>query len=360
MKVLLINTVNLEANGISTFIINVASQLVKKYIDVTILTPNKVNDDLLITLKDQDIHLKQIPGRMSNPIKYFNSLKAYLSSEKFDVVHVNGSSTTMAIELFAAKLAGVNKRIAHSHNTETEHYIINKLLRPLFEISITDRLACSEAAGKWLFNNKQFSIIMNGISLNNYKFSEDQRKKYRQKLNVKSNEILLGHVGYFNYQKNQIFLVKLLKELPTNYKLVLIGEGKELNNVKTKAKTLNLTNRIIFTGTVNNVQDYLNAMDIFLLPSNFEGQPFVLVEASANGLNCVVSDKVSKENDLVNNLSFVNLSNVKKWLTVIKSSNVNGSKRIINSNKYCWELSNKGYDSNDISKLMKVYRSKND
>lgn len=94
------------------------------------------------------------------------------------------------------------------------------------------------------------------------------------------------------------------------------------------------------------------------MPSNFEGQPFVLVEASANGLNCVVSDKVSKENDLVNNLFFVNLANVKKWLEVIKSSNVEGS-RIINSNKYCLELSNKGYDSNNISKLIEIYRSKN-
>lgn len=360
MKVLLINTVNFEVNGISTFIINVARELVKNNIDVTILASNKVDSKLKNTLKKQGIHLKIISGRMSKPIKYFNSLKAYLSSEKFDVVHVNGNSTTMAVELFAAKLAGINKRIAHSHNTTTEHPIVNKILRPLFEVCVNGRVACNEAAGKWLFRNSKFTVIPNGVKLHNYRFVEDRRKKYRKKLHVNNDEVLLGHVGEFNYQKNQLFLIKLIKKLPENYKLILIGEGKELNNVKKEVEALNLTNKIIFTGTVNNVQDYLNAMDVFLLPSNFEGQPFVLVEASANGLNCVVSDKVSKENDLVNNLSFVNLSNVKKWLTVIKSSNVNGSKRIINSNKYCWELSNKGYNSNDISKLMKIYRSKND
>lgn len=135
MKILLINTVNLEANGISTFIINIAKQLVNKNLDVTILAPNEVDSNLMKSLKNDGIHLKEISGRSSNLINYFIKLKRYLSYEKFDVVHVNGNSTTMAIELLAAKLAGVKLRIAHSHNTTTEHLFVNKLLRPIFEYS---------------------------------------------------------------------------------------------------------------------------------------------------------------------------------------------------------------------------------
>ena len=124
MKVLLVNTVSLDANGISTFIINTASQLVKRNIDVTILAPNKVENKLVENLRGKGISIKEITERRTNPIKYFKNLKRYLSFEKFDVIHVNGNSTTMAIELFAAKLAGVSKRIAHSHNTTTQHPVI--------------------------------------------------------------------------------------------------------------------------------------------------------------------------------------------------------------------------------------------
>lgn len=356
MKVLLINTVNLEANGISTFIINTASQLAKNNIDVTILAPNKVNRGLVITLKRQDIHLKQILGRMSNPIKYFNNLKIYLSSEKFDVVHVNGNSTTMAIELFAAKLAKIKLRIAHSHNTKTEHSFTNKLLRPLFNYSVNGRLACNEAAGKWLFKRKKFIIVRNGIDLNKYKYSLEQRKKIRKELDIKPNQKLLGHVGYFNYQKNQIFLVHVLKKLPNDYKLIFIGEGNDLKNVNAEVDKHNLKDRVIFTGNVTNVPDYLSAMDLFLLPSRFEGQPFVLIESSASGLRNIISDNVSVETNICKNNTYVNLTDIGAWISAIKK--VTLSDREERSLKYSSILEYKGYNSSkNAYKLLNFYKN---
>ena len=115
MKVLLVNTVSLDANGISTFIINTASQLVKRNIDVTILAPNKVENKLVENLRGKGISIKEITERRTNPIKYFKNLKRYLSFEKFDVIHVNGNSTTMAIELFAAKINSICKRKIINH-----------------------------------------------------------------------------------------------------------------------------------------------------------------------------------------------------------------------------------------------------
>lgn len=358
MKVLLINTVNFEANGISTFIINVARELVKNNIDVTILASNKVDSKLKNTLKKQGIHLKIISGRMSKPIKYFNSLKAYLSSEKFDVVHVNGNSTTMAVELSAAKLAGINKRIAHSHNTTTEHPIVNKILRPLFEVCVNGRVACNEAAGKWLFRNSKFTVIPNGINLNDYFFSEYKRRAYRQKLRVKDDDILLGHVGEFNYQKNQIFLVNLIKKLPSNYKLILIGKGEKLDGVKKEVDKLNVKDRVIFTGVINNVSDYLNAIDVLTLPSHFEGQPFVLVEAAAAGLNCVVSDNVSKEVNICNNVVFCTL-NEEKWMRALTKYKVISENREQKSQRAISRLSKCGYSMQDnINRIEKYYNQR--
>lgn len=352
MKILLVNTVGLDTNGISTFIINSAKFLSKRKNKVSILVSNNVNIRIKNELSNNNIDLKIIKNRKSSPIKYFYYVKKYLSKEKFDIVHVNGSSTTMSIELFAAKMAKVKGRIAHSHNTTTEHPFINYLLRPLFEYSVNGRLACNISAGKWLFNNKPFDVIPNGIDLSIYDFNLDTRLKYREKMKVKDNEVLLGHVGYFNYQKNQAFLVDLLRYLPVNYKLVLIGNGSEYQDVKNKAKSIGIDKKIIFTNAINNVQDYLNAIDVFLLPSKFEGQPFVIIEALANGLPCVISDKVSKEIDVSNNSYFVSLE-IQQWNKKIQEiEKVNRKKQSLNNQEY---LKQSGYDIKQIGQILENF-----
>lgn len=355
MKVLMINTVNLEANGISTFIINSAKELAKMGINITILAPNKIRKKLAIELLQNNIHLKEIENRNSNPLKYFLQLKKYLSCQNFDIVHVNGNSTTMAIELFAARLAGIKIRIAHSHNTTTEHAIINHVLRPLFEFNVNGRLACNKAAGKWLFRNKNFTVIQNGINLSSYRFNFKKRERIRSELHIKKNEVLLGHVGEFNYQKNQTFLINLMRKLPSLYKLVLIGEGENLYKVKSEVNKYKLNNRIIFTGVINNVSDYLSAIDIFLLPSKFEGQPFVLIEATASGLNCIASNKVSRETNLVENIKYIPLTQTNRWIHDIRKLNFKYRDR--NTIKYINKLQIKGYDlKHNTEQLIKFYK----
>ena len=184
MKVLLINTVPLEANGISTFIINSAEVMSKKGVNVTITAPNKVNSKLKDKLRKKGISIVEIMNRMRNPIRYFIELKKLLAQYNYDVVHVNGNSTTMAIELLAAKQESIKLRIAHSHNTTTEHPFVNRILRPVFEKNINGRLACNDAAGKWLFKNKKYTVIKNGIFLNNYTFNTSTRKSIREKYKI--------------------------------------------------------------------------------------------------------------------------------------------------------------------------------
>lgn len=352
MKVLLINTVPLEANGISTFIINSAKLLSKRKNQVSILASNNVDKKIREDLKQSGIRLEIIRNRKSNPIKYFYYLRRYLSKGKFDVIHVNGNSTTMSIELFAAKLAKIKVRIAHSHNTTTEYPLINNLLRPLFEYSVNGRLACNISAGKWLFKDKEFDVIPNGIDLSDYDFDLNVRLKYRDKLKIKDNEILLGHVGTFNYQKNQTFLLDLLNHLPINYRLILIGNGPEYENMKKRAASLGLNDKVIFTDIVNNVQDYLNAIDIFLLPSNFEGQPFVIIEALANGLPCIISDKVSEEIDVSRNSYFVPLQ-LQQWNKEIQEIKKYNRKKRSSDNQEC--LRKSGYDIRQIGQILEKY-----
>lgn len=354
----MVNTVNLATNGISTFIINSAKIMAKKGINITILAPNKVNKNLKNELLIHHINLKEIIGRKYNPFRYFFQLKSYLSRQQFDVIHVNGNSTTMSIELLASKLAGIRLRIAHSHNTTTEHPLINKALRPLFDFCVNGRLACNKAAGKWLFKSEKFTIIPNGIDLLLYYFSFQTRNSFRNKLNIRKNEILIGNVGTFNYQKNQIFLIKLIEILPSNYKLILIGKGENYSKIRKEINEYKLEDRVILTGIVNDVKDYLNAMDLFLLPSHFEGQPFVLVEAAASGLKCIVSDKVSKETNLTKDVVFLSLFSLKIWRKKVLELATKESDRKKKSRKNIKVLSSKGYSvQQNINKLIKYYNA---
>lgn len=355
MKVLLVSTNDLGDNGISTFIINNAKLLANEPdVQMDVLAPNEVDSKIKEDLATSGIRVFRIPNRNSKQLEYFKALVALLKKEKYDVLHVNGSSTIMSIELAAGFFAGVKVRIAHSHNTVTEHESLNKALRPAFEMFVNQRLACNEAAGKWLFKNKPFTVIDNGIFLDRYQYKQDTRNKVRKNLGISPDTILLGHVGGFNYQKNQAFLLKLLKRLPINYKLVLIGQGQLFDEVKAESEELILSDRVIFTGSINNVPDYLSAMDAFVLPSRFEGQPFVLIEASANGLPIIASEKVSQEVNLTGKIKFVPLK-AELWSRSIQD--LDHIDRLVESQDNCEQLAYEGYDINtNAVKLFKFYQ----
>lgn len=344
MKVLLVNTVPLEANGISTFIINSAKVLSEQNVKVTIAAPNMVSSNLKNQLQKKNIIVVEILNRMRNPIYYLLKLKQLLAKNNYDIVHINGNSTTMAVELLAAKQEKVGVRIAHSHNTTTEHPAINKLLRGVFERCVNGRLACNEAAGKWLFKNKDFTIIKNGIFLKNYAFNSSVRNEIRKKYKVSDNDILVGHVGKFNYQKNQTFLVDLLQKMSSEYKLMLIGDGPDLDSVKEYAEKKGVSKQIIFTGKINNVPDYLNVFDVFALPSNFEGQPFVVIEAMASGLPIIVSTNVSSEINLNHKVNFVSLDRGYEWKKIIEKFDFDSNARLKESINNIKILKEMGYD----------------
>lgn len=354
MKVLMVSTNNLDRNGISTFIINNAKLMATKpEVKIDILAPNDVDSDIKKELQSANVGLFVLYGRNSKPLHYFSSLISLLRKSNYDAIHVNGSSTIMAIELAAAFFAGVKIRIAHSHNTVTEHKKLNRLLRVPFEIFVNRRIACNNAAGKWLFRNKHFDIIDNGILLENYHYNQNDRTEIRKSFKLNKNDILLGDIGKFNYQKNQSFLLEVLKQLPKKYKLILIGNGPDFKDVLLKANVLGLRDRVIFTGVVNDVQRYLSAMDTFVLPSRFEGQPFVVIEAAANGLPIIVSDHVSEEINITNSFTFLPLE-IDAWVEQLK--NLKPKDRICETKINIMVLRENGYDlADNVETLYQLY-----
>lgn len=360
MKVLMISTVPLNKNGIATCVLNYSKQLALNNISVDIVSPNIVSYEIKEDILEYSINLYEIPTRKINPFNYLFSLLKIIKKRKYDIIHVHGNSCTIALELLIAILGGCKIRIAHSHNTTCEHIRAHKLLRPIFEITCNGRFACGTEAGKWLFGKKNFIIIRNGINLNNYSFSSKIRSEIRNELGISPNEFLLGHVGTFNYQKNHEFLIHLLSIMPENYSLLCIGAGETEGKIKKIIEEKKLNDRVYFTGNVSNVADYLQGMDCFLLPSRYEGLPYVLIEAQASGLSCIVSDKVSNEANLSGNIQFLSIDNSDNWANEIEVMKIQVENN--NRDRLCEEwkvkLQKSGYDICDNTKqLINIYQN---
>ena len=322
MKILVINTVPFEQNGITTHIVNYYYELNKrKDIKVYFGATEEVDEKIEKEIEAHQIQIIRFPSRKKSLMRYILTLVKNVKKNKYDIVHVHGNSCTMAFDLIPAMMGGCKIRIAHSHNVTCSHLKLHKLLRIPFDISCTYRFACSTEAGEWLFNNKKFIVIPNGIEIKKFNFSKESRKKIRKTLNIK-NEKILGHVGIFNEQKNHIFLLKIFKQClmdDEKLKLLLIGNGPLEDSIKEQAKEMNLEDKIIFYGATDNVKELLCAMDLFLFPSLYEGLGIALLEAQASGLYCIASNNVPKIVDISGNIDFLSLTvNEKLWIRKIQ------------------------------------------
>lgn len=319
IRILVINTVRFKLNGISAVIKNYYNAMEKADLYMEFVAIDNPVEEFVEFFEQNNLKCHVI--YKNNLFKYFFRLLDIAEKGKFDIVHIHGNSANMAIELLACFLAGVNIRIAHSHNTLSLHPMMHNLLFPFFTLLCTERFACGQDAGKWLFHNKSFIEIKNGIEVNKYLYNCDERKKIRLSLGIED-KLVIGHVGNFIEQKNHIFLIDIFAELikmNSDYYLLLISDGYLMDEIRSKVDELGIQKSVMFVGKTQNVSLYLQAMDIFMLPSLHEGLPLVLVEAQAAGLPCIVSDTVAREANLTNSVKYLPIQTIGPWVETIKS-----------------------------------------
>lgn len=218
---------------------------------------------------------------------------------EYKIVHVHQDCLS-SVALQCAEKCGVPVRIAHSHNSNQDKnlkYPIKKYYMKKIPDYATDLFACGKEAGKWMFGNHEFRVLPNAIDTSRYIFTESIRNEVRKELSI-ADEFVIGHIGRFNPQKNHDFLIDIfsqIKKQKSNAKLLLVGDGDEISNIKNKVQKLQLNNSVIFTGVRTDVNRLLQAMDVFVFPSLYEGFPVTMVEAQASGIPCIISDKVPDE-----------------------------------------------------------------
>lgn len=320
MRILLINTVPTEKNGITNVIFNYQQAMAPGAVRMDYVAIRQPEPEYVQKIEAAGGKLHVIPRSMRNVPGYIRALSALIREGKYDAVHAHGNSATLALEMMAAWLGGCKVRIAHSHNTTCKHMAVHKLFTPVFQKLCTHRLACGEDAGKWLYGQREFTVMHNGVDTKRFAFDPEARTAIRRQYAVAEDTVLVGHVGTFNEQKNQSFLLDVLPYLPRDrYRLLLIGDGELRPAVEQRAEEMGLTDRVIFTGFVSDIPQYLSACDCIGMPSLYEGLPLALMEQQANGLRCVVSDHITREVNKTGNLTFLSLEDASLWAKHIQS-----------------------------------------
>lgn len=319
----------MNRGGAETMLMNYYRQIDRKKIQFDFLTHRsepKAYDDEIRALGGEIYHLPPV-----NPFG-FNGYKGelkkfFIKHKEYKIVHSH-LDTLSAYVLKEAKEAGIPIRIAHSHNTRVDFdfkFPIRVYSRSKLEKSANKYFACSKEAGRWLFRNKKIdnvTVLNNAINVKSYEYDKQKALEVKRSLNLED-KLVIGHIGRFNKQKNHEFLIDIFYEVYKKNKksiLLLVGDGILKSQIYEKASKLNLSDNIKFLGVRSDVTDLVQAFDVFLFPSLYEGLPVTLIEAQAAGLKCIASDSITKDCDLTGNIEFLNLKDSpKKWAEKVLS-----------------------------------------
>lgn len=321
LNILVVNTVPYLINGISSVIMN--------YYDNT---KNNINYDFIVNDYIDDIYMEKIAKNNDkiyllrrSPKKlifWLRDIKKIIEKNGYDIIHLHGNSSTIYLESMYLKYYFRDiKIIVHGHSRTTDNVLMHKILKNIPFKKYDYAFTASEEAGNWLFDNKNFTVINNGIKVDSFIYNVQKRKSIRKKLNIPNNAILFLHVGHFNNIKNQELVLQIFERLNLKYSnlfLLFIGDGQHKKKIREQYEDGN----IIFLSPTSEIASYYSAADIFLFPSKSESFGMVVLEAECSGLYCIISDEIPS--DVIINEDIVDVVSLKdsleKWVKVCEDT----------------------------------------
>lgn len=342
-----------KAGGVDKYILDLYEKIHGKYADADLLTSD-YTEELAEGLKARGSKLLTCP-RMVNPSGQYNTLKNLVSQNGYGTVYFNYSTAIGWAALKGARDGGAQRIILHSHNSgftdnsrskELIFRMLHCLAVPVIRRYTTNFLACSDKAAIWMFGKKNVKIkyIKNEVSDGIYFPSDEKREFFRCKYGL-TDSFVIGHVGGMLKAKNQSFLIKLMPELKQsipNAKLMLVGDGENRQKYEELAKTLGVSDDVVFTGYLNTEDGIMNAFDIFCLPSVIEGYPYVSIEAQNLLIPCILSESVTEQIVHTNACVFVSVKKPKLWIEQImkyKNMDKQNINFVVNDSDECFMTS---------------------
>ena len=272
---------------------------------------------------------------LRHPFKQYRQIRALIRQNNYGITYFNISTAVNCIASLAAKHAGVSTKILHSHSSgcDGEHFLYRTFLKAMHYFSRTwfyttanRHVACSKMAGQWMFpkhitESSDFVIIPNAVDVTHFAFDPQLRNIMRSQLAIDSNVCVVGFVGNFCYAKNLPFLVDIFADIcreHTDFMLLMAGDGPEKDDIRYRLEKRGILDKARLLGYRDDIPALMQAMDVFVVPSRFEGLSIVTIEAQASGLPCVISDKVPIEVVVADTCNLIPLASSRKcWVEAV-------------------------------------------
>ena len=332
MKRLLCLLSSMNAGGAETFLMKVYRQLDKqKYqMDFCINVREKCfYEDEILSMGGK---IFRIPAKSENLKEFKKQLTAIVKREGYQHVLRITSNCMGFLDLKIAKKAGATVCCARSSNSSDggsfKAWISHRLGRLLYGRYVNVSIAPSDLAAKYTFGNRAYRqgkvhLLHNAVDLNVFCYSEKARYQIRKEFGIADDVKVVGLIGRFSEQKNHRFLIDVFNEYQKKCEkavLMLVGKGELENEIRQRVADCNITDKVIFTGVRSDVPDLLSAMDVFVMPSFYEGMPNTVIEAQATGLPCVIADTITREADITGLVKYLPLQDTYKWVQNIMDS----------------------------------------
>ena len=362
-KVLICLTSLSSGNGIAKAIMNYYNELIKSsyQVDFLLILNLKSNDEYLELIKKSNSKIFTISegNKIKKSIYIKTELSRILKNEKYDIIHVNLVQLYAYACIHTAKKMKVKNIIYHVHNPTTKlpflKDVLYKITNYLCIKQATHYFACSNLAGKSVFKNKKFQVIKNLTEIKQYIYDENARKEYRKQFNIQPNELVIGVVARIEEQKNPYFVFHIVSELMKkrkNIKLLWIGTGSLKGKIEEYIQKVNIANQCMLLEIRNDVNKIYSAMDVFFLPSLYEGLGIVFIEAQSAGLPILTSTKVPTDIEVTDLVYKLDLQeNIEIWVNQLD----NLLQEKIDRPKYGNIMQNSGYDISNDEALVKAY-----
>lgn len=328
LRVLVVGMTN-RIGGLETFIMNYCEQLAgaNVYFDFLCRFPACSFSSRIIEMGGKIYHITR---RSKNPLKFYREIHAFFKKHamEYDVIWDNECMMNDLTPLLLAARYGIPRRIYHSHNADNVDAswkgriqgMLHQYHRKRAGRVITDFWACSHEAAQWAFPNavferKAYRIIPDAVSTEVFRYDAAVRDECRKALGI-NDAYVVGNVGHLHHAKNQTFLLDAFTAFRHQYPdalLMLVGEGADRDMLQRKAVTLGIAEAVRFMGHRDDVPRLLQAMDLFVMPSRFEGLGIAAVEAQISGLPCVLSGQLPRIVKFRENVVFTPIDDAQQW-----------------------------------------------
>lgn len=325
MKVINFLGDRLGSGGIESFLVNVTKDMQEDNIDPIILTNYRTESIYEKGFEQNGVEMIALSHTKKSYLHKMKRFTSYMKKQKESILHIHASSAGMYTYALWAKLAGIKRIIYHVHSTSSLYesrktVLKNRILKETLSWCPNINIACSNAAGIDIFGKRPFKVIFNGIDIDRFAFNINARKRIRAELGL-DNKYIIGQIGRFSPEKNQIFTLELINKMSvkhTNIHLILIGEGEDKEKLILYVRENKLEKHVTIIEPVVNIEDYYCAFDLFVFPSKWEGFGIVALEAQLSGLPSLYSENIIDEVVMLDSTKKIALKDKGSWISEIE------------------------------------------